>query len=37
MTRYGIAQFIGSWISASGARLEINKVDKARALVGSSA
>ena len=33
MIRYGIAQFTGLWVSASGARLEIKKVDDAQALV----
>src|SRR5512133_307022 len=33
MIRYGIAQFTGSWVSASGYRLEIRKVTNARALV----
>jgi hypothetical protein len=28
MTRYGIARFVGSWVSASGYRLRIKKVRK---------
>ena len=33
MLRYGIAQFVGSWVSESGYHLRIKKVDKDRALV----
>ncbi len=33
MTRYGIARFVGSWVSASGYRLRIKKVRKDRASV----
>lgn len=33
MIRYGIAKFTGLWVSASGNRLEIKKVDDAQALV----
>ena len=33
MLRYGIAQFVGSWISASGFRLRIKKVRKDQASV----
>ena len=33
MLRYGIAQFVGSWLSESGHRLRIEKVRKDRAVV----
>ena len=33
MTRYGIARFVGSWVSASGYRLRIKKVRKDQASV----
>ena len=33
MMRYGIARFVGSWISSSGHRLRIQKVHGTRALV----
>jgi hypothetical protein len=33
MTRYGIARFVGSWVSASGYRLRINKESKDQASV----
>jgi hypothetical protein len=33
MTRYGIARFVGSWVSASGYRLQIKKVRKDQASV----
>ena len=33
MIRYGIAHFVGSWVSASGYRLRIKKVRKDQALV----
>ena len=33
MTRYGIARFVGSWVSASGYRLRIKKVCKDQASV----
>ena len=33
MIRHGIAQFVGSWVSASGYRLRIKKVRKDQALV----
>jgi hypothetical protein len=33
VTRYGIARFVGSWVSASGYRLRIEKVHKNRASV----
>jgi len=33
MTRYGIARFLGSWVSASGYRLRIKKVRKDQASV----
>jgi len=31
MLRYGIAQFVGSWVSKSGYPLRIKKVRKGRA------
>ena len=33
MLRYGIAQFVGSWLAESGHRLRIEKVRKDRAVV----
>ena len=33
MTRYGIARFVGSWVSASGYRLRIKKVREDQASV----
>ncbi len=33
MTRYGIARFVGSWVSASGYRLRIKKVRENQASV----
>jgi hypothetical protein len=33
MLRYGIAQFVGSWVSESGYHLRIKKVSKGRASV----
>jgi len=33
MTRYGIARFVGSWVSASGYCLHIKKVRKDQASV----
>ena len=33
MTRYGIARFVGSWVSASGYRMRIKKVRKDQASV----
>ena len=33
MLRYGIAQFVGSWLSESGHRLRIEKVRRDRAVV----
>jgi len=33
MLRYGIAQFVGSWLSESGHRLRIERVRKDRAVV----
>ena len=33
MTHYGIARFVGSWVSASGYRLRIKKVRKDQASV----
>ena len=33
MLRYGIAQFVGSWVSESGYHLRIKKVRKGRASV----
>ena len=33
MTRFGIARFVGSWISASGHRLVIKRENRSRALV----
>jgi hypothetical protein len=33
MTRYGIARFVGSWVSAAGYRLRIKKVGKDQASV----
>jgi hypothetical protein len=37
MLRYGIAQFVGSWVSESGYHLRIKKVRKGRWICGRKA